>query len=315
MFNYDKRDVVSIAKSNDFIVNNTEKVLRLSKVLSFINKTKYGDYLCLKGGTAINLFLLNLSRLSVDIDYDFSLDCSKEEMVQIREKIKNEITNYMSVEGYSLSNNSKFTHTLDSFVFSYSTVSGSRDNLKVEINYSNRVHVLNTIFQTRDIPLGESVSTKMLSINELVGSKINALIVRTTPRDVYDSYNLLKEKTYDYNLIKKVAVFYVMLGSDIPVDFKEKFETCIKRIEDITYNKLRDNLIPLLHRSEKLDIENMKEYVIDRLKEIFSLNEGEKEFINDFNLGVFNQKALFENLDINDLSKHPMVIWKMNNIK
>ena len=59
----------------------------------------------------------------------------------------------------------------------------------------------------------------------------------------------------------------------------------------------------------------MKEYVVSRLKDIFILNENEKTFINEFNQGVFNQKLLFDKYDINDLSKHPMIIWKINNIK
>ena len=192
MFNYDKKDVVSIAKANDFLVNNTEKVLRLSKILNYICNIEYGKYLCLKGGTAINLFILDLPRLSVDIDFDFSFDCSKDEMIKIRERIKEDIINYMLMEEYDLANNTKYTHSLDSFVFSYNTTSASRDNLKIEINYSNRVHAIKTILQKRSITMCGDVFTYCLSFDELIGSKVNALIARTTPRDVYDTYNLLK---------------------------------------------------------------------------------------------------------------------------
>ena len=315
MFNYDKSEIVAISRLNDFIANNTEKVLRLSKILNFIKMGKLGKFLCLKGGTAINLFVLDLPRLSVDIDYDFSFDCSKEEMLQIRETIKKEIINYMSVEGYLLANNTKYTHSLDSFVFSYNTISGSRDNLKIEINYSNRVHILPIITETTGIPLGEIVTTNMLSFDELIGSKINALINRTTPRDIYDTYSVLKKDSYDLELIKKIAIFYVALGSDLPLDFDEKVRICIERIQMITYNKLRDNLIPLLHKKEKIDINCMQEFVVLSLKNVFVLNENEKKFLELFNRGVFNQKLLFENYEVNDLSKHPIVIWKLNKYK
>lgn len=91
--------------------------MRLSQILNYINNSKLGDYLILKGGTAINLFLLDLIRLSVDIDFDFSINVDKEELFLIRESIKKELLNYMIDEGYLLSDKSKFVHTLDSFAF------------------------------------------------------------------------------------------------------------------------------------------------------------------------------------------------------
>ena len=81
MFKYSRKNVLQIAKDNNYLVNNTEKVLRLCQILDFINKSKFGEYLALKGGTAINVFLLDLIRLSVDIDFDFSKNISKDELI------------------------------------------------------------------------------------------------------------------------------------------------------------------------------------------------------------------------------------------
>lgn len=65
---------------------------------------------------------------------------------------------------------------------------------------------------------------------------------------------------------------------------------------------------------EKLDIENLKETVKEAIKNIFVLTDNEKKFIDNFNIGIFDQKLLFENYNVNDLSNHPMVIWKFKNI-
>jgi len=310
MFKYTKREIINIANENSFLVNNTEKVLRLSAILNYLSQSTYGEYLSLKGGTAINLFLLNLPRLSVDIDFDFSLNCTKEEMSTIREIIKKDIKDFMIDEGYSLSDKSKFIHTLDSFVFSYFTVSGSRDVLKIEINYSNRLHVLPIILDKKDITLGESISTKRLSNIELIGSKINALIVRTTPRDLYDAFNLFKIGIDDLKLMKKIAIFYAVLGSEIPVDFDDILNNCILSIESVNYNRIRDTLIPVLHKDVKINIEEMKSFVSNNLKEMFILDDSEREYIEKFNHGVFSQKLLFGDLVKIDLSMHPMVLWK-----
>ena len=51
--------------------------------------------LALKGGTAINLTIFDLPRLSVDIDLDFTNHVTKDEMLIIRQKITNLLKNYL----------------------------------------------------------------------------------------------------------------------------------------------------------------------------------------------------------------------------
>ena len=101
-------------------------------------------HLALKGGTAINLLFFNLPRLSVDIDLDFCQNISREEMLEKREKINLLISKYMTAEGYTLSPNTKTPHSLDSFVYNYINSAGIKDNIKIEINYSLRAHILPT---------------------------------------------------------------------------------------------------------------------------------------------------------------------------
>lgn len=71
MFKYSSKEINNIAIKTNFNKNTCEKVLRLFSILDFINNSEFNGALALKGGTAINLFLLDLPRLSVDIDLDF----------------------------------------------------------------------------------------------------------------------------------------------------------------------------------------------------------------------------------------------------
>ena len=64
-------------------------------------------------GTAINLAIFNLPRLSIDIDLDYIINDSKEEMLKNREIINITINNYMSLNGYELSPKSKKPFSLD----------------------------------------------------------------------------------------------------------------------------------------------------------------------------------------------------------
>lgn len=75
MFKHSKDEISKLAKETGFKSETLEKVLRLVDVLKFINSNKeLKSYLVLKSGTTINFTILNLPRLSVDIDLDFYLE-------------------------------------------------------------------------------------------------------------------------------------------------------------------------------------------------------------------------------------------------
>lgn len=311
MFNYTRIQINDIASSENFIVNTTEKVLRLYDILEFIGQSKIKDMLALKGGTAINLCLLNLPRLSVDIDLDFTIDCSRDEMMSYREQIRKIITGYMNDEGYALSDRSRFAHSLDSYVYGYNTTSNSRDVLKIEINFSDRVHVLNPVESISSAALGRTINIRRLANDELIGSKVNALIVRTTPRDIYDVFALRKAGFIKNDeLIKKIAVFYAVLGSESPMDFEKTIGSAKDKISKLNYNIARETLIPVLHKGEKLEINNLIADVSDYLTDMFVLTNSEQDYIDSFNRGEYMPELLFNGVNINDISNHPMALWK-----
>ena len=106
------------------------------------------EHLLLKGGTAINLTVFYLPRLSVDIDMDYTPNDTKEDMQKAREKITELIKDYMEDQGYQLSSGSRFTHSLDAFYYQYQNAGGNRDMIKIELNYSLRAHVLEPVYRS-----------------------------------------------------------------------------------------------------------------------------------------------------------------------
>ena len=143
MMQFDRISLGRQAKELGFVRDTFEKVCRLEDVLEFMETdTLLSNALALKGGTAINLTIFDLPRLSVDIDMDYAKDVTREEMLSERQLINDRIKKYMSANGYSLGEKSKQYHALDSFVFEYNNSGGSKDNLKIEINYMLRCHVL-----------------------------------------------------------------------------------------------------------------------------------------------------------------------------
>lgn len=113
---FNRRELDVRAREYGFNRDTFEKVLRLRTILDFLNTHEYmREHLLLKGGTAINLTVFNLPRLSVDIDLDFVPNLTREETVNERECLTEILKEFMSEQGYSLSEASRFSHSLAAF--------------------------------------------------------------------------------------------------------------------------------------------------------------------------------------------------------
>lgn len=88
MMQFDRVTLGKTAKEMGFVRDTLEKVCRLVDVLKFMEEDEVlSECLALKGGTAINLTIFNLPRLSVNIDMDYSKEIGRDEMMQDRESI------------------------------------------------------------------------------------------------------------------------------------------------------------------------------------------------------------------------------------
>ena len=77
-----------VAGPDGFNAANLEKVIRLRQLLIEFHKHPFlRGKLVLKGGTAINLFYLDLARLSVDIDLNYIGQIERESMLGERPEI------------------------------------------------------------------------------------------------------------------------------------------------------------------------------------------------------------------------------------
>ncbi len=313
MYNLDKSVLEQKAAKIGFIRDNLEKVYRLIDILAFINdEPLLSESLVLKGGTAINLTVFNLPRLSVDIDLDFNRNCNKEEMLTVREEISSILSRYMNASGYAISSDkSKARHSLDSKVYYYQNAGGNRDNIKIEINYSMRCHALPIHTATVNVDFMDMlVKVNALSPTELFGSKIKALLERTAARDLYDINNMIRFGIFDESelpMLRKCVLFYRTVGST--GNYNKDIATA--PINDLSFSKIRHTLIPVLRKGEKVDLENMKKTVIAFLDDLLILNDGEKEYLHEFEQGNYRPELLFDDSKIVErIKNHPMAIWK-----
>jgi predicted nucleotidyltransferase component of viral defense system len=93
------------AKATGFQPDSLEKVLRLRELLTEFHKHSFlRGKLVLKGGTALNLFYLGLTRLSVDIDLNYIAHVNRQEMLADRPDIVKAVEQIATGLGYKLQN-------------------------------------------------------------------------------------------------------------------------------------------------------------------------------------------------------------------
>lgn len=311
MTSYNKQTLSKQARELGFVRDAFEKVCRLSEILKFISDDPLLSIrLALKGGTAINLTIFNLPRLSVDIDLDYSHNNSREEMLEERAQITNIIKRYMAVSGYELSGKSRFYHSLDSFIFVYTNAAGIRDNIKIEINYSLRCHVLPATQRAIET-LGIFSQAQILSLApvEIFGSKIVALLSRTAARDLYDLNNMVYFGLFDESqqeILRKCVVFYTAIGNE---NISDRFD--IGRVDSLTHYRIKTDLLPVIRKKDTFDLPSAQKRVKDYLTELLVLPVNEKQFLIDFREKTYHPELLFDSDLLENIRNHPMVLWKM----
>lgn len=309
--NYSKQYINEIAQKSGFLANNTEKVIRLLDVLKFIDQelNRISHQLILKGGTAINLIYTNLTRLSVDIDLDYVGSLEKEQTLKDRERILESLDNYMLKEGYIVSSKSRGSAILASRTYAYINAYGNRDNIKVEINFIDRIHIL-PIVNRKINYFDKEVMTKAPLEEELFAMKICALIDRSKPRDLYDTFRLKNDfLNLEKDKLRKLTVFYLSLDGIFELN-----ENSFKGIEAVSQDSIKKELLPVLKKNEKFNLEAIKQEVINFLQDLLVLTSDETKYLEEFSKGTFNPSLLFDVCSAERAAKHPMAKWRINNI-
>ena len=309
---YDRNVIGKIAKKYGFVRDTFEKVLRLKEILKYFNeKEELRTHLLLKGGTAINLAVFNLPRLSVDIDMDYIPNDDRYTMLLSRKQINGIIMEYMKTEGYQLSAASRFSHSLDAFHFLYQNCGGNKDMIKIEINYSLRSHIFEPV-NMRIVPkaFDDGTNIQMVAPMEIFAAKGNALISRAAARDLYDWGNFIASGMFeaDRDLFRKCFAFYTTISAEkenVNLDFD------VSAIDKLNFSKIRRDLFPVINRKDNFMLEERKAQAKEYISGLMHLTETEQEYMERFMNKEYRPELLFCDSEIVErLEKHPMAIWK-----
>ena len=277
---YNKADLGRAAAQYGYVRDTFEKVLRLKEILEHFNTQEYlAEHLMLKGGTAINLTVFNLLRLSVDIDMDYTPNDSKDDMLESRAQITDLIKEYMKKEGYFLSSASRFSHSLDAFHYNYINAGGNKDMIKLEINYSLRAHIFESTYRSiLNNTFKSDIRIRTVAPLEIFAAKGNALISRAAARDLYDWSNLIEHNLFtdQKDLFRKCFAFYITISAgkgQINRDFNPS------AIDLLDFTKIRRDLFPVISRKDNFQLEERKRQAKQYIADLMQLEEKEIEYM------------------------------------
>jgi len=240
---------------------------------------------------------------------DFSENLEKNAVTAFRERFKEKLNEFIDAEGYRLTEKPRTHYALDSFMLNYNGTSGNRDNIKVEINYLNRTHILP--LEQRNVCeriAGEPLNVLSVNPIEIYASKTVALLSRAAPRDLYDVHMMVEKSIIaDRDLFRKCFAFYNVCGGDQSADNID-----YEKFGKFTFDMIRRQLKPVLEKTDRFDVNAAVPTVREYLLTALSLSENEKEFVRLFREKIYKPELLFDDKEIvSRIQAHPMVLWRL----
>ena len=235
--------LIAQAQVTGFRPDVLEKVAHLLGLLGAIRSHSFlRGKLALKGGTALNLFVFDVPRLSVDIDLNYVGAGSRDEMLEEKPRLEEALQAVFSREDLTV-RQMPSDHAGGKYSLRYPVAAGGTGRIDVDVNYMYRVplwpcsnldsHHVGS-WQVTDIPV--------VDIHELAAGKLAALLSRRRARDLFDCRQLFSLTTLD---LTRLRIAFVVYGAMNRRDWRTV------TIDDVAFDprELSNQLLPALPAS------------------------------------------------------------------
>lgn len=273
----------------------------LLKVLPLIFKD---TGLALKGGTAINFFVRNLPRLSIDIDLVYlpvkDREATLSDLTYKMSRIKEDV--YTQFQKVQIANRVlKNTNNINGL-----TIKVDDATIKIATNTIIR----GTVYKPEQMVLCKkaeeifemSLIATCLSMPDLYGGKICAALDRQHPRDLFDVKLLFDNEGFTEKIRKAFIVY--LISHDRPI-----YELLNPNTIDMTdaYNNEFQGMT-----EENIQLKELNDTFNGLKKAILnSLNEDEKKFLLSFK----DKQPDWKLLGLEGIDQMPSVKWKLLNLE
>lgn len=257
----------------------------------------------LKGGTAINLFVRDLPRLSIDIDLTYLPIANRDQsLAEIDEALRRIGARIKSVmKGITITESAPATqHTINKLILR----TPDRVQIKIEVTPVLRGYVYDpetmTVCSKAEDQFGFA-EISVLSFADLYAGKILATLDRQHPRDLFDVHQLLENEGIDDEMRTALIVYLIShdhsphtllspAARDITHDYERNFLGLTE--EDITLETLLD----------------ARTVLVDNITS--NMPEDHKHFLVSF----YRRKPEWSRLGLDGLDQLPAVRWRELNL-
>lgn len=303
-----------LASDTGFRRETLEKVLRLGELLADVSgHPLLSSALALKGGTALNLCFGSPARLSVDLDFNYIGSVDRSRMLEERPLVERAVQQIASGRGYQIQK-SRDEHAGRKYFLTYGSASGSPDRVEVDLNFLHRVPLQPVSARKLWQPgSGDEPIANTVSLEEICGGKLCALLDRSMPRDLYDARRLPEIAGHILESALFRALFIAMAAVlDHPLHAYGR-----DRLERVTDEDVRSQLHPMLSGDERPAADELQEGAWRVVAPLLSLSEPEREFTDKIQLGELEPELLFpdEPEMVGRLRQHPALLWKTKNAR
>jgi predicted nucleotidyltransferase component of viral defense system len=255
----------------------------------------------MKGGTALNLFVQDLPRLSVDIDVVFinhlaDRDTALQEISQEIQRIE------VAIAKMGYETRTRKVHGGDEVKLD---IFSSEAEVKVEVNFVFRGTVLPV--QTRSLSaktqehFSKNIQAPVLSPSELYGSKLVAAMDRQHPRDLFDVLKMYESHGLTQEILDCFVVY--LAGHNRPVH--EVLFSNPQPMEETFKNEF------LGMTSEPINLDdllNTQQRLMAELPQALTQNH------RNFLLSLVQAAPDWSLMPFNHLQDMPAIKWKLQNL-
>ncbi len=311
-------ELLGEASAAGFQADVFEKVVRLLELLGGLRSHAFlRPRLALKGGTAIHLFLLDVPRLSVDVDLDYVGAVTREETLAQRPRVEQAtaaVCRRLDLDVRRVPTD----HAGGKWRLAYTRADGGTGALELDLNFLLRTPLWPPVARSSKTFAGVGAQgVQVLDVHELVAGKLAALFGRSASRDVFDARTLLARDDLDRERLRLAFVVYGGVN-------RRDWRTVARDEVLVEPREVERNLLPLMRRGTapaRSDLQGWTEDLVretrDRLDLVLPLRENEREFLERLNdLGVISPELLTEDPRLRGvLAVHPGLLWKAENVR
>ena len=306
------------AALSGFPAESYEKVHVLVRLLEAVRMHPFlGPRMVLKGGTALNLFLLDLPRLSVDIDQNYVGSSDRATMLVERPRVEHALQQVTGRMGFTLKR-APTEHAGGTWRLSYATALGRQGSIEVDVNFMLRTPLWPVALRDSQLVGGERATrVPVLDEHELAAGKLAALIARSACRDLFDARELLRRQRLDPIKLRLGFVTYGGVN-------REDWRTITIHQIQTTPTAVAAQLVPMLRsdvRPAKADVVAWTEALVRETRALMTavlpLAPHELAFLDRLNgAGVIVPELITADPAMQALLRgHPGLQWKALNVR